>query len=271
MPNSPALVLALTAHFIGDYYLQWQNLADKKKGDIPALLLHGLLYALPFALMFLLVELPWWAWLVLVGSHLLIDSLKWVTDRMPALTEDKLFLLDQFSHLALITILFVFLPQLIYRPPFESLKPEFWRWLLVFVLIGKPANVSFKAIFGRFSQGVNDLSIVRMTTQRDSAEVSITSESKPGAGAWIGVLERIFVVIFSAASQYAAFGLLMTAKSVARYEKISKDPAFAEYYLIGTLYSVLFALAAYLLVFQVIWPLPVVLNPTPILLVTPTP
>jgi hypothetical protein len=250
MPNSPAIVLALTAHFIGDYYLQWQNLANKKKGDTPALLLHGLLYALPFALMVLLVKLPWWAWLVLVGSHLLVDSMKGVTDRIAFLTDDKLFLLAS-------------LPELNYSPIFESFKPEFWRWLLVFVLIGKPANVSFKVIFQRFSEGIKDTSI--------NADQSASAVAKPGAGAWIGILERVFVVIFSAAAQYAAFGLLMTAKSVARYEKISKDPAFAEYYLIGTLYSVLFALVAYLLVFQVIWPLPVVFDPTPILLVTPTP
>ena len=70
MPNSPALVLALTAHFIGDYYLQWQNLSDKKKAQLPALLLHGLLYALPYGLIALLVKLPWWALLVLIGSHL---------------------------------------------------------------------------------------------------------------------------------------------------------------------------------------------------------
>ena len=271
MPNSPALVLALTAHFIGDYYLQWQNLADKKKGDIPALLLHGLLYALPFGLMAFLVELPWWAWLVLVGSHLLIDSFKWLTDRVTFLTDDKLFLLDQFAHIAIIVVLISLLPEFSYSTLFGALKPEFWRWLLVFVLIGKPANVSFKAIFQRFSEGVKETSIVRMTPQSESADEAMAVVSKPGAGAWIGILERAFVVIFSAASQYAAFGLLITAKSVARYEKISKDPAFAEYYLIGTLYSVLFALVAYLLVFEVIWPLPVVIDPTLIQLVTPTP
>lgn len=271
MPNSPAIILALTAHFIGDYYLQWQAIADKKSVHLPSLLLHGFLYALPFGLMAFLVDLPWWVWLVLAGSHLVVDTFKWLTDRLPFLTEDKLFLLDQFIHLAINFAVLAFLPQVAYRPLFYALKPEVWRWLLVLVLIGKPANVSFKAIFYRYNVTVKSMDATQPSAGEPREIPTEVAESKPGAGAWIGNLERVFVVIFAAASQYAAFGLLMTAKSVARYEKISKDPAFAEYYLIGTLYSVLFALLAYLLVFNIIWPLPAVVDPTPILLITPTP
>lgn len=267
MPNSAALVLALTAHFIGDYYLQWQSLADKKKRHLPTLLLHALLYALPFGLTALFVALPWWVWLALVGSHLLIDLIKWLIERRSNPAPDQVFLIDQLLHLLIIALLFAFIPQAVYKPAFTALKADFWRWLLVFALIGKPANVSFKMLFQRFSLGIKDLE----SSPVEQTSTPTRAEPKPGAGAWIGILERIFVVIFSAASQYAAFGLLMTAKSVARYEKISKDPAFAEYYLIGTLYSVLFALLAYLLVFQVIWPLPAVAEAAPIMLALPTP
>ena len=34
-------------------------------------------------------------------------------------------------------------------------------------------------------------------------------------------------------------GLVFTAKSIARYNKISESPTFAEYYLIGSLFSIL--------------------------------
>jgi len=71
--------------------------------------------------------------------------------------------------------------------------------------------------------------------------------------------------------QYAAMGLLMAAKSMARYDKITKGPAFAEYYLIGTLFSLFFAIVSYLIIFKLVAPVPVVVNPTPILLITPTP
>jgi hypothetical protein len=44
----------------------------------------------------------------------------------------------------------------------------------------------------------------------------------------------------------------MAAKSLARFKLLSEDQSFAEYYLIGTLYSILFALLAYLLVFKLL-------------------
>lgn len=44
-------------------------------------------------------------------------------------------------------------------------------------------------------------------------------------------------MIFIAMNQYAALGLVLTAKSIARYDKIAKDEKFAEYYLLGTLLS----------------------------------
>jgi hypothetical protein len=61
-----------------------------------------------------------------------------------------------------------------------------------------------------------------------------------GAGAVIGFLERALTLTFVLAGQYTALGLVLTAKSIARHEEL-KDRHFAEYYLIGTLSSVLFA------------------------------
>ena len=49
--------------------------------------------------------------------------------------------------------------------------------------------------------------------------------------------------------QYSAVGLVLTAKSIARYDRISKDQSFAEYYLLGTLLSTICAAAVTLLFF----------------------
>ena len=46
------------------------------------------------------------------------------------------------------------------------------------------------------------------------------------------------------AVQISAVGLVLTAKSIARYDRISKDQEFAEYYLLGTLLSTICAVAA---------------------------
>ena len=62
-----------------------------------------------------------------------------------------------------------------------------------------------------------------------------------GAGAVIGVLERIFTLTFVLIGQHTALALIFTAKSIARFEEL-KNRKFAEYYLIGTLSSLLFAM-----------------------------
>ena len=87
----------------------------------------------------------------------------------------------------------------------------------------------------------------------------------------MGTFERIFTVIFASLGQYAALGLLMAAKSMARYDRINKSPAFAEYYLIGTLYSILFAIVAYLFIFEVVISGSAPVDPLPVLILTPTP
>ena len=57
------------------------------------------------------------------------------------------------------------------------------------------------------------------------------------AGRMIGTFERIIMLFFLSIQQYSSIGLVLTAKSIARYNKISEDQIFAEYYLLGTLLS----------------------------------
>lgn len=61
------------------------------------------------------------------------------------------------------------------------------------------------------------------------------------AGAIIGVLERIFTLTLVLIGQYTAIALILTAKSITRFNELKKRD-FAEYYLIGTLSSILFSI-----------------------------
>jgi hypothetical protein len=58
------------------------------------------------------------------------------------------------------------------------------------------------------------------------------------AGTLIGILERIFVLTLVLIGEYSSIALIFTAKSIARFEEL-KDRKFAEYYLIGSLASIL--------------------------------
>ncbi|MBI4723343.1 MAG: hypothetical protein HY769_10200 [Candidatus Stahlbacteria bacterium] len=62
-----------------------------------------------------------------------------------------------------------------------------------------------------------------------------------GAGKYIGYFERFIVLTFMLLNQYTAIGLVLTAKSIARFEAL-KERGVAEYYLIGTLCSISIAI-----------------------------
>jgi hypothetical protein len=63
-------------------------------------------------------------------------------------------------------------------------------------------------------------------------------------GRLIGNLERIVLTIVVAAGSYAALAFLVAAKGVVRSDEFNKNRDFAEYFLIGSLSSVLVALCA---------------------------
>jgi hypothetical protein len=115
------------------------------------------------------------------------------------------------------------------------------RLMFVFLLIGKPANILIK--------GINQKGNVYSPCHRESVPIIENRQNKPeyqNAGRLIGTLERIIIVIMVLLKQYAAIGLVFTAKSIARYDEITKNPSFAEYYLVGTLLSVIIAISAVL-------------------------
>jgi hypothetical protein len=67
------------------------------------------------------------------------------------------------------------------------------------------------------------------------------SETAHGRGEVIGILERWILLIVLARGAYAAMAFLMAAKALARHKRFEEDPEFAEYFLLGTLASVLAA------------------------------
>jgi hypothetical protein len=62
-----------------------------------------------------------------------------------------------------------------------------------------------------------------------------------GAGRAIGYLERLLTLTFVLLGEYEALALILAAKSIARFQEL-KERKFAEYYLIGTLSSITFAM-----------------------------
>jgi len=71
-------------------------------------------------------------------------------------------------------------------------------------------------------------------------------------GAFIGTLERMLTIILISTGSYTAIGFVVAMKSIARYERVQKEKKFAEYFLAGTMLSILIALLLGLAVGEVV-------------------
>jgi hypothetical protein len=74
------------------------------------------------------------------------------------------------------------------------------------------------------------------------------NEPEDKMGAFIGTLERILTILLVGLESYTAVGFVVTMKSIARYDRVQREKAFAEYFLAGTMLSMLIALLLGLIV-----------------------
>ena len=236
-------ILLLLAHVIGDFYFQTDRMSIRKDSSMKWVFVHSLLYWLGTLLA---VSLVFSVNIFIIGTaaaalHAVIDILKYMYVRKSGksieITPGKdrnIFFADQFIHIA--CLIFIAYFAVLQNIPFRFCSPvlEFFEiikidafaftcWVTAVLLIHKPANIFISKI----------LTIYRPENKEDENK----KDSK--AGRFIGTVERMIMLIFLSIGQYAAIGLVLTAKSIARYDKISKEKDFAEYYLLGTLISTL--------------------------------
>lgn len=232
------LTSLLIAHLLGDFFFQTASMAEKKKKEFKSLLLHSFLYFLCLFFVFILfvetsyVFIPL---LLLSFLHFFIDFAKEKVERR-ILEKGKeksilfcSFLIDQSLHL--LTIVFIYSTwhlekhgSTFYQLHYHS---KYFHngalYLLMFLTILSPSAIFIKKMF------------LLISKQEEGNEESLR------IGSLIGKLERIIIVLFLLNAQYGAIGLVLAAKSIARFKQMdNKD--FAEKYLVGTLASLLLAL-----------------------------
>lgn len=70
------LIILLIGHMIADYFLQSSKMAEDKKKDKKALLMHSAIYLLVFGIInfiFIQPQFAIWATLIISITHLIID------------------------------------------------------------------------------------------------------------------------------------------------------------------------------------------------------
>jgi len=92
---------------------------------------------------------------------------------------------------------------------------------------------------GYFFVSIIGAYLIKLILRRYEKDVGMSGLKS--AGMVIGIAERIIVLTFVLVNQFTAITIIFAAKSIARFNEL-KDRKMAEYYLIGTLSSISFAL-----------------------------
>lgn len=256
---SNILVAMLLSHFIGDFYLQTKKSVSRKYENYLRTLLHCLVYGVPGLLILLLYAPRGFAcfYLAFVISHFIYDSVKFLVlylrkkagteqeKKDDVLSVDWVFFVDQAAHiLTIIAICVIYsnqygeisvLPKIIgYVNMDAELVGKIIKAVLILTIILQPVSIAFGKLFN-----LDKLSVLKT---KDSEN----TENIKGAGTVIGFLERLIIVALLFLGEYAAIGLVIAAKSIARFNSDVK----AEFYIIGTFYGVVATLVPFLLIWR---------------------
>lgn len=216
---------------VGDFILQptrWVLHKQSNKITSKFLYLHVLLHYVLY--MLLLWNLSLWKIAVTVAVlHYVIDLLKLYTNDMFK-NKSIPFFIDQALHI-LVIYCCAFYTDL-YSHTLALFENLDWYLITAIVFVTYPASI----IMGKILEGMSN-------------QIETDHKSLPNAGKYIGIIERLFVLIFIVIGRWEVIGLLIAAKSVFRFNDLKErnNRKLTEYILIGTLVSFGMAILAGLL------------------------
>jgi len=214
------LVKLLLAHLLTDFILQPASWIESRKAGHFAssrLYLHGLITG---AVAWLFTGLAYWpVALVILVTHILIDGWKSYRPDGP-----KYFLIDQLLHIVVIAgcWLACFFNTGNILAAWTRINANGNAWLIVaaIVFLTTPAGI----LIGQLTKG-----------WREKID---HPGSLANAGKWIGMIERIIVLILVMLGQFSAISLLIAAKGIIRFSEKDRPEVKTEYLVIGTLMSI---------------------------------
>jgi hypothetical protein len=266
--NGDVLVLSwlVLCHLLADFVLQPDHVATRKFGHGPdawrALGTHVFIVGIVAAPIVLVYGTAGIGYVVVtVVTHLLIDRSKIeATLRMdpapqsgdPATDPEMVpgwspmpgvwFLLDQLAHLLVLVVAWALL--------LARVQPlDWWNDLVSRIAasgdgetIGRAALVSvvLTALVVTNTRAGSLFVGTLVRSPRPPVVQDVRTDDGPSVariGATIGVIERLLIAALVLAGGVAAVGLVIAAKTIARFRQL-EDRLFAEYYLLGTLASV---------------------------------
>lgn len=234
----------ILGHIIGDFYIQTDKVAEKKKESMKYMLIHCLIYTIVVGIGFSILCRDIWSVFIIAVftflSHLVIDLLKRKWDKKPTRFEYINFLVDQLLHIAILFLVGYILKNYCGFPMnmdlmINNVNIEMYLVFASAVLVcWKPAAIFVSLMFKIIPKTIEKAEQTNETIKNNESEgVKI--------GSWIGILEREIILVLGLMGQFGAIGFVLTAKSLARFKQL-ENKSFAEKYLIGTLLSAFIAI-----------------------------
>jgi hypothetical protein len=218
------------SHLITDFILQpkaWVAERNARHFSSPKLYWHGLITAI-----FAWIMAGWQYWLIaiiILITHTVIDG--WKSYKAQTV---NWFLIDQLLHILVITgcWFFIFFQWNEISAVWQKMnvQKDTWKLITGFVFVTIPAGI----LIGQFTK-----------EWRDKIP---DAENLANAGKWIGIIERIIILVFVLQNQYSAIGLLIAAKGIIRFNDKDRQEIKTEYLVIGTLISIAIAIITGLII-----------------------
>lgn len=232
------LGLLLLSHGVADFILQSNKMVeDKVAGRWTTYISHFFVVWI-ISVLFLHPFFSGQVVKVLLGlslAHLIVD---WVSYRFtpPSRIDSNPlgFALDQLFHIILILLAWQWLHHIPRLSPIDfyseiiavpACRENIGNGIIV-------SNVYLYVVFG----GAIFIGKAMRSLPQEVSKYEIT-----GMGRYIGILERIIILTFILYQAVAGIAFVLMAKSLTRYQELN-NKSFAEYYLVGTLWSTALAL-----------------------------
>ncbi len=211
------------AHILGDFVLQTNAVVkskQKNKMRSPAFYIHILLHGL--LILLLVWDLNFWLpALVIMATHFLIDVMRIY---IPAKKRNvTFFLLDQALHIVVLAGVVLWWENTAVSVGFLH-SPFFLIYATGIVFVTLPTSVIIRIMVAKWYEAARPPD----------------DDTLQNAGSFIGMLERLFILLFVLIGRWEGVGFLIAAKSVFRFADIKGQPnrKLTEYFLIGTLLSI---------------------------------
>ena len=245
-------LLAILAHLLSDFVLQPKGMIDLKRNNcLKGYFFHGVIVFLTLVLLswFFNLRLVLLYSFLVTAVHLIVDWAKEGLLRLKTgpVFELNLFFIDQLLHFSAIYLIGmrVFGPSL-FTVFTELEQPVFLESARLQEVIASP-HLLYLLIFYIvviFAGAVMLEKLLKILNYQGG-------DNHLPSGRYIGMVERALILTLVVFGSVSSLALVLAAKSLARFAKLS-DQQFAEYYLFGTLNSMLIALIAGLILRQLL-------------------